>query len=114
MLAPFVASVLAGVLFVVALRRGLALLARAIPSRVGPAPAPDDVRVQVLVLGDIGRSPRMQYHAISLAKHRRRVDIVAYKSASPRATCSSPRLPFPSPLLSSPLFPPRAPTACAS
>ncbi|KAE8445264.1 hypothetical protein EG329_013636 [Mollisiaceae sp. DMI_Dod_QoI] len=27
------------------------------------------VSVQVLVLGDIGRSPRMQYHAASIAKH---------------------------------------------
>lgn len=34
--------------------------------------------VQVVVLGDIGRSPRMQYHALSLAKHNARVDIVGY------------------------------------
>lgn len=25
--------------------------------------------VQVLVLGDVGRSPRMQYHALSIAQH---------------------------------------------
>jgi beta-1,4-mannosyltransferase len=38
----------------------------------------EEVSVQVVVLGDIGRSPRMQYHAISLAKHGARVDIVGY------------------------------------
>ena len=27
------------------------------------------MRVAVLVLGDVGRSPRMQYHALSLAAH---------------------------------------------
>lgn len=37
------------------------------------------VSVQVLVLGDIGRSPRMFYHALSIAKHGGRVDIIGYK-----------------------------------
>ncbi len=36
------------------------------------------ISVQVLVLGDIGRSPRMQYHAMSVAKHGGRVDVVGY------------------------------------
>jgi beta-1,4-mannosyltransferase len=36
-------------------------------------------RAQVLVLGDIGRSPRMQYHAISLAKQGVPVDLIGYK-----------------------------------
>jgi beta-1,4-mannosyltransferase len=35
--------------------------------------------VQVLVLGDIGRSPRMQYHAMSIAKHGAKVDIIGYQ-----------------------------------
>ncbi|MCJ1310620.1 mannosyltransferase [Agyrium rufum] len=35
-------------------------------------------RFQVLVLGDVGRSPRMQYHAISLAKHGAFVDLIGY------------------------------------
>uniref|UniRef100_A0A3B5MX79 Uncharacterized protein n=1 Tax=Xiphophorus couchianus TaxID=32473 RepID=A0A3B5MX79_9TELE len=35
--------------------------------------AASDRRVCVLVLGDIGRSPRMQYHALSLSKHRYQV-----------------------------------------
>ena len=34
--------------------------------------------VQVLVLGDIGRSPRMQYHTLSIAKHGGRVDLIGY------------------------------------
>lgn len=33
-------------------------------------------RVCVLVLGDVGRSPRMQNHAISLAKSGHLVDLV--------------------------------------
>jgi beta-1,4-mannosyltransferase len=36
-------------------------------------------RVQILVLGDIGRSPRMQYHALSLAKQGGEVVIIGYK-----------------------------------
>jgi beta-1,4-mannosyltransferase len=32
--------------------------------------------VQIVVLGDIGRSPRMEYHALSIAKHGGRVDII--------------------------------------
>jgi beta-1,4-mannosyltransferase len=37
------------------------------------------ISVQVLVLGDIGRSPRMQYHAMSIAKHGGRVDVIGYQ-----------------------------------
>jgi beta-1,4-mannosyltransferase len=36
------------------------------------------VSVQILVLGDIGRSPRMQYHALSIARHGGYVDIIGY------------------------------------
>jgi beta-1,4-mannosyltransferase len=32
--------------------------------------------VQIVVLGDIGRSPRMEYHALSIAKNGGRVDII--------------------------------------
>ena len=35
--------------------------------------------VQVVVLGDLGRSPRMQYHALSIAQHGGRVDLVGYE-----------------------------------
>ena len=51
------------------------------------------ISVQVLVLGDIGRSPRMQYHAMSIAKHGGRVDIIGYQGTweslldSPMADC---------------------------
>jgi beta-1,4-mannosyltransferase len=34
--------------------------------------------VQVVVLGDIGRSPRMQYHALSIAKHGAKVFLIGY------------------------------------
>jgi beta-1,4-mannosyltransferase len=36
------------------------------------------VSVQVVVLGDIGRSPRMQYHALSIAKHGGHVELIGY------------------------------------
>jgi len=36
------------------------------------------IRIQVLVLGDIGRSPRMQYHALSIARHGGLVDLIGY------------------------------------
>ena len=39
-------------------------------------------RVQVVVLGDIGRSPRMQYHALSIAKHGAQVDLVGYRESA--------------------------------
>lgn len=35
--------------------------------------------VQIVVLGDIGRSPRMQYHALSIAKHGGNVFLVGYR-----------------------------------
>ena len=35
-------------------------------------------RVQVLVLGDAGRSPRMQYHCLSLLKEGYAVDLIGY------------------------------------
>lgn len=40
-------------------------------------------RVQVLVLGDFGRSPRMQYHALSIAKHGGYVDLIGYRDSDP-------------------------------
>ena len=39
-------------------------------------------RACIIVLGDIGRSPRMQYHALSLAKTGFEVDIVGYGGKS--------------------------------
>ncbi|EMC95837.1 glycosyltransferase family 33 protein [Baudoinia panamericana UAMH 10762] len=34
--------------------------------------------IQIVVLGDIGRSPRMQYHALSVATHGGKVDLIGY------------------------------------
>lgn len=39
--------------------------------------------VKVVVLGDIGRSPRMQYHALSLANNGLNVNIIAYVDSKP-------------------------------
>lgn len=39
--------------------------------------------VCVVVLGDIGRSPRMQYHSLSLAKMGHKVDIIGYGETEP-------------------------------
>ena len=35
-------------------------------------------RIQVVVLGDVGRSPRMQYHCLSLIQQNYSVDYVGY------------------------------------
>lgn len=51
------------------------------PTRYRPASNPAakrHVTAQVLVLGDIGRSPRMQYHALSIAKHGGTVELIGY------------------------------------
>ncbi|KAG1695308.1 Chitobiosyldiphosphodolichol beta-mannosyltransferase [Nymphon striatum] len=40
-------------------------------------------RVCVAVLGDIGRSPRMQYHALSLAKEGYFVNLLGYEGSKP-------------------------------
>lgn len=71
----FLAAMGAGVLST------LIVVAIALPTRYvkqGPV-AKSDISVQVLVLGDIGRSPRMQYHALSIAKHGGRVDLIGYQ-----------------------------------
>ncbi|KAI0006277.1 glycosyltransferase family 33 protein [Xylariaceae sp. FL0662B] len=56
-----------------------------LPSRyVKHSPASkESVSVQILVLGDIGRSPRMQYHALSVARHGGRVDLIGYHESAP-------------------------------
>jgi len=52
------------------------------PPKAASAADKSKVSVQVLVLGDIGRSPRMQYHAMSIAKHGGRVDVIGYQGTS--------------------------------
>ncbi|CCC06765.1 unnamed protein product [Sordaria macrospora k-hell] len=60
---------------------GLALLVTYLvlgPSRYGGPSSGKGVVVHVLVLGDIGRSPRMTYHALSIAKHGGKVNLIGY------------------------------------
>lgn len=42
-------------------------------------PTDQECSVQVVVLGDLGRSPRMQYHALSIADHGGKVQLVGYR-----------------------------------
>jgi len=39
--------------------------------------------VGIIVIGDIGRSPRMQYHALSFAKEGFNVDMIGYAGSEP-------------------------------
>uniref|UniRef100_A0A8B9R7L0 Chitobiosyldiphosphodolichol beta-mannosyltransferase n=1 Tax=Anas platyrhynchos TaxID=8839 RepID=A0A8B9R7L0_ANAPL len=51
-------------------------------------------RVCVAVLGDLGRSPRMQYHALSLARHGRGVSLLGYLQTRPAGVSSQAVCPF--------------------
>jgi beta-1,4-mannosyltransferase len=52
-----------------------------------------EARVTVVVLGDIGRSPRMQYHARALVEALATVDLVGYAATDlPRSVRNDPRL----------------------
>ncbi|EXJ87919.1 beta-1,4-mannosyltransferase [Capronia coronata CBS 617.96] len=46
-------------------------------------PTDQQCTVQVVVLGDVGRSPRMQYHALSIAKHGGHVQLIGYRETDP-------------------------------
>jgi len=46
-------------------------------------------RVGVVVLGDMGRSPRMQYHVMSLISHGYEVDFIGYKGTALPDTISN-------------------------
>ncbi|CAI6334950.1 unnamed protein product [Periconia digitata] len=59
---------------------------------------------QVVVLGDIGRSPRMQYHAISIAKHGGRVYLIGYRESEIHPDILSNPLIHIVPLLPAPSF----------
>src|SRR5512140_123049 len=51
------------------------------------------MRAAVVVLGDLGRSPRMQYHAHALAASGVDVDFVGYEGAElPRQITDDPRI----------------------
>ncbi|KAL4891142.1 glycosyl transferases group 1-domain-containing protein [Aspergillus ambiguus] len=62
-----------------------------LPSQYVPkrSPGHGQTTVQVLVLGDIGRSPRMQYHALSIAKGGGQVDIIGYRESEVHPDISS-------------------------
>lgn len=52
-------------------------------------------KICIVVLGDIGRSPRMQYHSKSLAEHGHKVDIVCYQETKPiNSLISQPHVTF--------------------
>ena len=48
----------------------------------------ESMSVSILVLGDIGRSPRMQYHAISLIRKSARVQLIGFTGMSYKTACS--------------------------
>lgn len=53
----------------------LALVIYTLPAKVQPRKG----SVQIVVLGDIGRSPRMQYHALSIVQYGGYVDFIGYQ-----------------------------------
>ncbi|XP_039347926.1 chitobiosyldiphosphodolichol beta-mannosyltransferase isoform X2 [Mauremys reevesii] len=65
---------------------GLALCAALLWLRGRPAgPERARGRVCVAVLGDLGRSPRMQYHALALARHGHGVTLLGFLSTKPHS-----------------------------
>src|SRR5512145_1387918 len=51
------------------------------------------MRTAVVVLGDLGRSPRMQYHALALAVNEGEVDLIGLEGAPVHAALTAePRL----------------------
>ncbi|KAL4808075.1 glycosyl transferases group 1-domain-containing protein [Aspergillus unguis] len=57
--------------------------------RENDTPNEPKTTAQVLVLGDIGRSPRMQYHALSIARGGGQVDIIGYHESEIHPDISS-------------------------
>lgn len=84
---PFILSVLYGAITVFFVFSGINIVSwfrnTVFPTKYRPAENPEDEHIQILVVGDIGRSPRMQYHGLSVAKHGRYVDLVGYKGLPP-------------------------------
>lgn len=66
------------------LSTALTVLILLLPSQYEPSSADRNtkVTVQILVLGDIGRSPRMQYHALSIARNGGKVVLIGYTGRS--------------------------------
>ncbi|KAM7195306.1 beta-1,4-mannosyltransferase [Naviculisporaceae sp. PSN 640] len=67
-----------GLVFLLAFRLFLAPSKYVGPPARSAGPDSKQVSVHVLVLGDIGRSPRMTYHALSIAKHGGKVNLIGY------------------------------------
>jgi len=50
------------------------------PSKNTARRSPSDPSLfHIVVLGDLGRSPRMTYHALSIAKHGSKVELIGYR-----------------------------------
>ncbi|TEA19465.1 Chitobiosyldiphosphodolichol beta-mannosyltransferase [Colletotrichum sidae] len=79
---PLLLSIVAGVFTTLVAALGINSISRLLPTRYHAAEDPKDDHIQILVLGDIGRSPRMQYHALSVMKHGGKVDLVGYKETA--------------------------------
>jgi len=73
-----VAVVLSTLLTVVLLLLPSRYVRGATPTAKDRAEASRECSVQVVVLGDIGRSPRMQYHTLSIADHGGYVQLIGY------------------------------------
>ncbi|KAK4152158.1 glycosyl transferases group 1-domain-containing protein [Chaetomidium leptoderma] len=88
---------------VIALAGAVAFFILGLTKYNGPPAGSSDgsVSVHVLVLGDIGRSPRMTYHALSIAKHGGTVKLIGYLETSPHPdVANSPNItitPLPAP-----------------
>ncbi|CAG8551059.1 2220_t:CDS:2 [Ambispora gerdemannii] len=73
-------TVLTILVFVLVVSRGASLF---YSRYVQNAALQSNKNVTLVVLGDIGRSPRMQYHALSFARNGWHVDFVGYDGATP-------------------------------
>lgn len=70
------------------LSTALTIVILLLPSQYKPTPnSKPKHTVQILVLGDIGRSPRMQYHALSIAKNGGQVVIIGYRGELGEQPC---------------------------
>jgi len=83
----FIATFLAAVIII----GGIAYILKQTRDKLSKKPdtTNDKPNVLLMVLGDIGRSPRMQYHALSFAQNNYNVDFVGYKGSEPMKVISA-------------------------
>lgn len=74
-------AVIYDVRFVILLVLVLLVLLRKLYNRFHKGLTVDRKSVFVIVLGDVGRSPRMNYHALSLVKLGYKVTIIGYEES---------------------------------